>query len=199
MGSNQIERVNQQFGVDSSKTFTPVARLDTIRLLLALEAQTEWKIHQLDGEIYVKQPQGFIVKRNEPKALYGLKQTPRARYEKIHNQFLNLGFERSLSEPTLYMKKLKKETLLIVSLYIDDLLVTRSSEKLLFEFKKQIESVFEISDFDEMEYFLGMEILKKFCIENCKLSSTPVAQSEKLSSKNFFERVNENSYRILIG
>ncbi|KAL4290264.1 hypothetical protein GQ457_14G025710 [Hibiscus cannabinus] len=92
-----------------------------------------------------------------------------------------------------------------------------SSEKLLVEFKKQMESVFEMSDLNEMTYFLEMEvqqsqqgtfisqqgfslkILKKFCMENCKFVTTPIAHGEKLSSKDDFERVNEKSYRSLIG
>lgn len=83
------------FNVDFSKTFGPVARLDTIRMLLALTTQKGWKICQLDvksaflngyleEEIFVGQPKGFAVKGKEDKvyqqkkALYGLKQAPRA-------------------------------------------------------------------------------------------------------------------------
>ena len=80
----------KMFGVDFSKTFTPVARLDTIKMLLALAAQKSWNIHQMDvklaflngyleKEIFVEQPEGFIVKGMEEKvyllkkALYGFK------------------------------------------------------------------------------------------------------------------------------
>ena len=82
-------------GLDFSKTFAPVARLDTIRMLLALTAQKRWKVYHLDvksaflngylqEEIFVEQPEGFQVKGQEEKvyklkkALYGLKQAPRA-------------------------------------------------------------------------------------------------------------------------
>ena len=85
-----VKGYNQVFGVDFSKTFAPVAHLDTIRMLLALTAQKGWKTYQLDvkstflscylqEEIYVKQPRGFQVKGQEEKinllrkALYGLK------------------------------------------------------------------------------------------------------------------------------
>ena len=85
----------QIFGVDYSETFAPVARLDTIRLLLALSAQKGWKVFQLDvksaflngvlqEEIYVEQPEGFVVQGEEDKvyllkkALYSLKQAPNA-------------------------------------------------------------------------------------------------------------------------
>jgi hypothetical protein len=85
----------QVFGVDFSETYAPVARLDTIRMLLAIAAHKGWKIFQLDvksaflngylqEEIYVEQPKGFMVEGEEDKvyllkkALYGLKQAPRA-------------------------------------------------------------------------------------------------------------------------
>ena len=75
--------------------FAPVARMETIHLLISLSAQMKWKIYQLDvksaflngyleEEVYVEQPIGFVVKGHEDKvlrlkkALYGLKQAPRA-------------------------------------------------------------------------------------------------------------------------
>ncbi|KAL0374896.1 UNVERIFIED_CONTAM: Retrovirus-related Pol polyprotein from transposon RE2 [Sesamum radiatum] len=109
-------------GIDYTETFAPVARLDTIRALVAIAANKKWKIYQMDvksaflngyidEEIYVEQPQGFIAKGCEEKvlrlkkALYGLKQAPRAWYSRIDNYFMDRGFRRSLSEPTLYVKR----------------------------------------------------------------------------------------------
>ena len=96
---------SQQPGIDYNETFAPVARLDTIRTLIAMAAQKGWLLHQLDvkstflnGElekdIYVEQPQGIIVNGEEykvyklNKALYGLKQTQRAWYTQIDGYFL---------------------------------------------------------------------------------------------------------------
>lgn len=90
----------QVFGVDFYETFAPVARLDTIRFVLALAAQKGWKVFQLDvksaflngylqEEIYVEQPEGFAITGQEnnnyllKKAFYGLKQAPRAWYSRI--------------------------------------------------------------------------------------------------------------------
>ncbi|KAA3486726.1 Integrase, catalytic core [Gossypium australe] len=73
-----VKGFSQQYGVDYSETFAPVASLDTIRLLLALTAQREWKIHQLDVK------SAFLIDGDETKVyklkktLYGLKQAPRA-------------------------------------------------------------------------------------------------------------------------
>ncbi|KAA3469568.1 laccase-2-like [Gossypium australe] len=68
-----------------------------------------------------------------------------------------IRFEKSLSELTLYVKKLEKATTLIVSLYVDDLLVARNCDDLVKEFKLQMEKMFVITNLKELRYFLGME------------------------------------------
>ena len=147
-----VKGYSQQYGVDFLETFAPVARLDTIKLLFALAAQKQWRVHQLDvksaflngflkEEIFIEQPEGFEVAGHEDKvyklrkALYGLKQAPRAWYDRVDAYLTKLGFVKSLSEPTLYVKSSEHETLLIVSLYVDDLLVTRSKVEIIDEFQ----------------------------------------------------------------
>lgn len=76
----------------------------------------------------IKQPPGFIVKRQEKKvlklkkAIYGLLQAPRAWYSKVDSDFLSQGFRRSCSEPTFSIKCQSTSEILI--LYVDDLIVT---------------------------------------------------------------------------
>lgn len=114
----------QQPGIDYSETFAPVARLETVRTLIALAAQKNWLIYQLDvksaflngvlkDEVYVEQPQGFVVKGGEDKvyrlkkALYGLKQAPRTWYAEIDKYFVKKGFRKSPSEPTLCVQEIR--------------------------------------------------------------------------------------------
>ena len=111
----------QKPGLDYNETDAPVARLDTIRTLIALATQNDWKLYRLNvksaflnevlqEEVYMDQPEGFVVRGKEykvyrlHKALYGLKQAPRAWYGEIDAYFSQCGFEKSLSEPTLYIK-----------------------------------------------------------------------------------------------
>ncbi|KAL0322226.1 UNVERIFIED_CONTAM: Retrovirus-related Pol polyprotein from transposon RE1 [Sesamum calycinum] len=155
-------------GIDYTETFAPVARLDTIRALIAIAANKKWKIYQMDvksaflngyidEEIYVEQPQGFIAKGSEEKvlrlkkALYGLKQAPRAWYSRIDKYFMDRGFRRSLSEPTLYIKSQGNDTL-IVSLYVDDLIYTGNNEKMIQDFKEDMMKTFEMSDLGLMHF-----------------------------------------------
>lgn len=208
-----VKGFSQEYGIDYFETFAPVARLDTIRLLVALATQRQWKIHQLDvnsaflnsyfdEEIHVEQRDDFKVVGEEDKvyklrkALYGLTQAPKAWYDKIDNYLASLGFKRSFSEPTLYVKKEGDETLRIISLYVDDLLVTGGIDVMLTNFKDKIRSMFEMSNLGEMSYLLGMEvsqtqqgifisqkafaskILNRFSMQNYKATSTSVAVEE---------------------
>ncbi|OMO51183.1 Integrase, catalytic core [Corchorus capsularis] len=223
----------QSYGIDYTESFAPVARLDTIRLLLAMAAQNQWRIHQMDvksaflngnlqEEIYVEQPEGFSVKGSEEKiyllkkALYGLKQAPRAWYERIDSYLIEIGFCRSPHEPTLYVKRDSKG-ILILSRYVDDLLVCGSGSVLVEKFKEEMEKVFEMSNLGEMSYFLGMEvtqnqqgifigqqkfakeILMKFQMENYKSITTPLNPGEKFFKVDDYGLANATVFRSMIG
>ncbi|KAL0441848.1 UNVERIFIED_CONTAM: Retrovirus-related Pol polyprotein from transposon RE2 [Sesamum radiatum] len=176
----------------------------------------------IDEEIYVEQPQGFIAKGSEEKvlrlkkALYGLKQAPRAWYSRIDKYFMDRGFRRSLSEPTLYIKSQGNDTL-IVSLYVDDLIYTGNNEKMIQVFKEDMMKTFEMSDLGLMHFFLGIEInqekegifymsrkytetlLKKFKMESCKTVTTPLVTGEKYQKEDGSQKVDGSMYRSLIG
>eukprot|EP01018_Ginkgo_biloba_P001336 Gb_06715 [translate_table: standard] len=94
----------------------------------------------IDEEVYVEQPTGNEIQGKEQlvyklkKALYGLKQAPRAWYARIDNYFLKNGFNRSNSEPTLYIKHDSSE-ILIVCIYVDDFIYTGNNKNLLKKFQ----------------------------------------------------------------
>ncbi|GJZ85113.1 retrovirus-related pol polyprotein from transposon TNT 1-94 [Tanacetum coccineum] len=143
---------SQQADIDYTEVFAPVARWDTIRMILALAASRNWLVYQLDvksaflhGEIeekvYVEQPQGYVIPGAEhkvyrlKKVLYGLKQAPRAWFSKIDAYFSVQGFERCSSEPTLFVKTGKNAEVLIVSLYVDDFIFTGNNVEMCEAFK----------------------------------------------------------------
>jgi len=166
---------SQQPEVDFHETFAYVACLDTVRSLISLAAQKGQLLYQLDvksaflngelkEEVYVEQPQGFVIQGEEEKvyklrkALYGLKQVPRAWYSHIDNYFNESGFKRCKSEPTLYVKHQGKVDMLIVVLYVDDLILTKSNTKMIEEFKKYMMNKYEMSDMGLLHYFLHIEL-----------------------------------------
>ena len=110
----------QRQGIDFNEVFAPVARLESVRLLLAHATSEGWPVHHMDvkssflngelqEEVYVEQPPGFVLKGHEHKVLhltkapYGLRQAPRACYSKLDASLLKLGFSRSTSEHAVYL------------------------------------------------------------------------------------------------
>ena len=128
-----------------------------------MDVKSAFLIGYLEEEIFVEQSERFIGQGMEEKvyllkkALYGLKRAPRAWYSRIDSHLLGLGFTKSLSEFTLYFKKVCDETL-VVSLYVDDLLVIGSSMKKIDNFKKEKKDVFEMTNLGRITFFLGMEV-----------------------------------------
>jgi hypothetical protein len=121
---------------DFDEVFTPMARLDTVRLLVALAANKGWELHHLDvksaflnghnrEEVYVQQSKGFVKVGSEhkvlklKKALYGLHQAPRAWNAMLDATLISLGFMRSLSEPAIYIKT-SDSSQLTIGVYVDD-------------------------------------------------------------------------------
>ena len=166
----------QRHGVNYDEVFAPVARMETIRLVIAIAASQSWEIHHLDvktaflhgdlrEEVFVTQPEGFQVAGKERKvyklrkALYGLKQAPRAWNTKLNAILREFKFQRCSKEPSLYRKDEKTGTLIVV-VYVDDLLVTGTSTKQIFEFKREMATKFEMSDLGNLTYYLGIEVLQ---------------------------------------
>ena len=116
-----------------------------------------------------------------------------------------------MSESTLYVK-CSASDIQIVSLYVDDLLVTGNNGPLVEQFKQEMMKAFEMTNLGEMAYFLGMEIrqdqqgificqmkytkeiLKKFQMEGCKPMSTPMNQKEKLCKEDGADKVDEAGF-----
>jgi hypothetical protein len=106
-----------------------------------------WQLYQMDvkttflnglieEEVYINQPRGFEVHGHEThvcrlkKSLYGLKQAPRAWYSRIDEYLLGLGFTKTTADPNFYYL-FDRSDLLVLVLYVDDLILTGSSEKLI--------------------------------------------------------------------
>jgi hypothetical protein len=108
-------------GIDFDDAFDPVARMESVRLLLALAAQEGWRVHHMDiksaflngnlkEEVYVHQPLGFAIPDKEGKvlhlrkSLYGLQQAPRAWNAKLDSMLWRMGFEQSPHEAAIYRR-----------------------------------------------------------------------------------------------
>jgi hypothetical protein len=167
----------QKQGLDYDEVFSPVARHETIRLVIALSCSRRWPMFHLDvnsaflngpleEDVYVKQPPGFELKGKEDrvlklnKALYGLKQAPRAWNKRIDQFLVMQSFVKCSVEYGVYVKHSDDKHMLIICLYVDDLLVTGSSPMEIENFKSQMKSEFEMTDLEKLTYLLGMELLE---------------------------------------
>ena len=90
--------------------------------------------------------------------LYGLKQAPEAWNSKIDSYFRQNGFQRSIYEPSLYVKREGTRYFLVICLYVDDLIYMGTNKKLVEDFKKAILKEFEMTDLGLMKYFLGFQV-----------------------------------------
>lgn len=164
----------QRHGVDFDEVFVPVARMETVRLLLALEAHGGWQVHHMDvksaflngdleEEVYVQQPPRYICDGEEQKVLrlrkafYGLRQAPRAWNAKLDTSLVSLGFTRCPLEHVVYRRGGDKDFLLI-GVYVDDLIITGACTNEIKSFKSQMQQLFKISDLGLLSYYLGVEV-----------------------------------------
>ncbi|GKE97773.1 retrovirus-related pol polyprotein from transposon TNT 1-94, partial [Tanacetum coccineum] len=129
---------NQQEGIDYDETYAPVARLESIRILLAYACALDFKLFQMDvksaflngfinEEVYVAQPPGVIDFKKADhvyklkKALYGLKQVPKAWYDRLKPFLIKHEYKMGMIDNTLFTKK-KSSNLIIVQIYVDDII-----------------------------------------------------------------------------
>ena len=171
---------------------------------------------ELEEEVCVEQPQGYVVEGHEDKvymlkkALYVLKEAPRAWNSIIDGYLLQTEFMKSPSEPSLYIKT-QGQDLLILCLYVDGLIYTSTNQRMIEDFKKAMMDEFEMTDLGLAKYFLCIQVrkprsifclsqkyaedvLQKFNILDCKPLSIDMATNEKLSKYYEQEKVDGSTY-----
>ncbi|KAG7585392.1 Retrotransposon gag domain [Arabidopsis thaliana x Arabidopsis arenosa] len=170
----------QQEGIDFTDTFSPVAKMVTVKLLLSLAPKMQWSLHQLDisnaflngdlvEEIYMKLPPGYAelmgieVSPNAVcrlhKSIYGLKQASRQWFLKFSSTLVGFGFDKCHGDHTLFVKEVNGN-FLVVLVYVDDILIASTSDSLVAELKTQLSSAFQLRDLGPPKFFLGIEIAR---------------------------------------
>jgi hypothetical protein len=166
-GYNQIE------GLDYFETYSPVAKVTSVRLIIALASINHWFLHQLDvnnaflhgdlqEDVYMMIPPG--VKTTKPnqvckltKSLYGLKQASRKWYEKLTSLLIQHHYVQAPSDHSLFIKKTNSSfTALLV--YVDDVILAGNSLTEFQHIKSILHEAFQIKDLGVLKYFLGLEV-----------------------------------------
>jgi transposase InsO family protein len=169
---------SQKEGVDYNEVFSPVVKHTSIRVILAIVAQFDLELEQLDvktaflhgnleEEIFMKQPEGFEIAGNEEhvcklkKSLYGLKQSPRQWYKRFDTFMMGQNYTRSEYDHCVYFKKLLDGSFIYLLLYVDDMLIAAKSMKEINILKTQLSKEFEMKDLGAARKILGMEIRRE--------------------------------------
>lgn len=166
----------QQHGIDYDEIFSPVIRMEVLRLLLTIAALLNFEVHQmdvktaflhgvLDVEIYMEQPEGFVVPGQEQlvckllKSLYGLKQAPRVWYQTLCTFLETLNFHRIIKDRCVFIGIIDGLTCYI-AVYVDDLLIIAPTLRIIQHIKDALKQKFHMTDLGEAKYLLGWSIIR---------------------------------------
>ena len=226
---------SQKHGLDYDETFSPVIRFESLRAVIALAVQNGLKLHQMDvttaflngeleEEVYMRQPEGFVAKGREhlvcklKRSIYGLKQSPRCWNSALDSRLKTMGFAQTTSDPCLYVST--EGEMFVIAVYVDDIVLAGKSNRKMSEVKNALASRFDVKDMGELHYFLGVKIvqdmdagnvwigqpayaesiLQKFGMESAKPVGTPVDNGTKLvKTTEESERVEQTLYQSAVG
>jgi len=152
---------HQTEGIYYVESFSPVVWHSTIRLVLAYVVASHWPIRQIE-RVYMQQPPGFT--STDPhlvchlhKAIYGLKQAPRSWFRKISTTLQQLGFHSIKSDTSLFFKFASSYTLFVL-VYVNDILITRSSETAITDLITRLNSFSSLKDLGRIHHFFGIQV-----------------------------------------
>ncbi|KAJ1689062.1 hypothetical protein LUZ63_013217 [Rhynchospora breviuscula] len=169
LGNRQVE------GVDYNETFSPVVKMTTVQVVLAVAVAKGWTMHQMDvhnaflhgdlnEEVYMRLPPGFASSHPAKvcrlkKSLYGLRQAPRMWFSKLTAALEGYGFSQSQAYYSLFVYS-QGDVFLTVLVYVDDLVVAGNNNEAINQFKTYLCATFHMKDLGQLKYFLGIEIAR---------------------------------------
>uniref|UniRef100_A0AAV1VKG7 Reverse transcriptase Ty1/copia-type domain-containing protein n=1 Tax=Peronospora matthiolae TaxID=2874970 RepID=A0AAV1VKG7_9STRA len=213
----------QKYGIDYTETFSPVVKYVTLRMVIAITKHFGWPLDQLDvvtaflygvmkEKVFCAVPEGVKMEGDFDcleliKAIYGLKQASRVWNETFDEFIRSIGFQASGFDPCLYIMTSEGHCVFVL-VYVDDVLVTGSSPKLIAHTKEDLKTRFEMTDSGKCAFVLGIElldgedgsvtmcqrryvddVLKRFGMDECKAVASPVDVSSRLVPSNSASKV----------
>ncbi|GJY18532.1 retrotransposon protein, putative, ty1-copia subclass, partial [Tanacetum coccineum] len=166
----------QLYGVDYEETFSPVADIRAIRILISIAAYYDYEIWQmdvktaflngyLDEDIYMVQPEGFVDPNHPRKvcklqrSIYGLKQASRSWNKRFDEEIKRFGFAQNLDEPCVYQKASGSNVTFLI-LYVDDIIIMGNHIPSLQSVKDYLGKCFAMKDLGEAAFILGIKIYR---------------------------------------
>jgi hypothetical protein len=188
----------QIHGVDYFDTYSPVAKLSSFRMLLAMAARYDWEVEAFyfnaaylngklgDGkQIYMQQLPGYeqgsagLVKKLR-KALYRLKQAGHKWYDALKGILTDLEFRVSAADPGVFYVRIRQDTLML-AVHVDDCAMTSSSPKLIAKYKRKLNARYALTDLGPISWLLGIKIT---CNRDaCTISLSQTAYIESILAR----------------
>jgi transposase InsO family protein len=225
---------SQRYGIDYEETFSPVVKYDTLRIILSfvaaldlemsqLDIKTAFLYGELDEEIYLQQPEGFVISGQESsvcrlhKCLYGLKQASRVWNATFDTFLRKFGLRPSDADPCLYLRH-HKEEFVSVAIWVDDGLVASNNSSLIEEIISYLGKHFDMRH-GPANHFVGLsisrnrkkrtlyvaqpdyirKILKRFDAMECLPKSLPADPGTRLLKKIDKSPTEKFPYREAVG
>jgi len=178
----------QIYGIDYSSMYSPVAKLTSIRFVLAMAARCDWDIDTFDfngaylngqleptEELYMESPPGSdtddsTVKRLR-KSLYGLKQAGRRWYDTLLRALRTLGFRITDADPGVFYAH-TPSGFLVLTIHVDDCILTGTSCSAIAEYKSKIHALYPITDLGPIHWLLGIQVTRNRAAHTISLSQT---------------------------
>ncbi|RVW95243.1 Retrovirus-related Pol polyprotein from transposon RE2 [Vitis vinifera] len=196
----------QVYGSDYGDTFSPVAKIDSVRLLLSMAAMRSWPLYQLDiknaflhgdlaEEVYMEQPPGFVAQGESSlvcrlrRSLYGLKQSPRAWFSRFSSVVQEFGMFRSTADHSVFYHHNSSGQCIYLVVYVDDIVITGSDQN-------DSSIHFRCGSFPR-KYTL--DILEETGMLDCKPVDTPIDPNVKLIPGQGEPLGDPGRYRRLVG
>ena len=167
----------QKDDIDYKKTFSPVSNKDSLRIIMALVAQYDLELQQMDvktvffngdleEEVYMDQPDGFSIEGNNhivcklKKSVYGLKQASRQWYLKFNDTITSFSFHENIIDQCIH-RKISRSKFIFLVLYVDDILLDANDLGILYETKDFLSKNFEMRDMGEASHVIGISLFRK--------------------------------------
>ncbi|KAE9161058.1 Retrovirus-related Pol polyprotein from transposon TNT 1-94 [Phytophthora fragariae] len=176
----------QKYGIDFFETYSPVANMNSIRVVLSVCAAYEYRMEQLDADtaflnselkdrVYMEVPFGIENARDYQyqlnKAIYGLMQAASAWNKTIHRVFLGNGFKSCGADQCVYVKR-SKNGFIYVCLYVDDMIIAAKTSEDIREVKDALKNAFKMKELGPAKFILGMEIDHDMTAGTLKIKQT---------------------------
>ena len=165
----------QQYGSDYYDTFSLVAKIVSVRLLLSMAAMRSWPLFQLDiknvfllgdlaEEVYMEQPPSFVAQGESGlvcklrRSLYGLKQSPRVWFSRFSSVVQEFDMIRSAVDHSVFYHHSSTGKCIYLIVYVDDIVIIDTDQDGIQKLKQHLFSHFQTKDLGKLKYFLGIEV-----------------------------------------